>query len=241
MPAISKSAYTGAMKLGAAGGKDHMANDRLASLADSDRAAYPGGRRTHHGGAQPSASPRIGPDGLPPGRLRALPVRRRPGLEGGAARGRDVPATTRPTRSSCLSTSRSRPGWSRRPRAARASWFAMLLDPAVVGELLADGRPPRRPGPPGAGVGVTPVEPPLLDAVNRLVALLDAPRGHPAARPARAPRDHLPDTRRPAGARLRQFAAAGAPAHRIARAIRWLTDHFAEPLPGRGARAGTWG
>jgi AraC-like DNA-binding protein len=34
----------------------------------------------------------------------------------------------------------------------------------------------------------------------------------------------------PQGARLRQIAAAGAPAQRIARAIRWLRDHFAEPL-----------
>ena len=29
---------------------------------------------------------------------------------------------------------------------------------------------------------------------------------------------------------MRQIASAGAPAHRIARAIRWLKDHFAEPL-----------
>ena len=34
----------------------------------------------------------------------------------------------------------------------------------------------------------------------------------------------------PQGARLRQIAAAGAPAQRIARAIRWLRDHFADPL-----------
>jgi AraC-like DNA-binding protein len=34
----------------------------------------------------------------------------------------------------------------------------------------------------------------------------------------------------PHGPRLRQVAAAGAPAHRIARAIRWLRDHFADAL-----------
>jgi AraC-like DNA-binding protein len=34
----------------------------------------------------------------------------------------------------------------------------------------------------------------------------------------------------PRGARLRQIAAAGAPAHRIALAIRWLKGHFAEAL-----------
>jgi AraC-like DNA-binding protein len=36
----------------------------------------------------------------------------------------------------------------------------------------------------------------------------------------------------PQGARLRQIAAAGAPAHQIARAIRWLRDHFVDPLRG---------
>jgi transcriptional regulator GlxA family with amidase domain len=30
--------------------------------------------------------------------------------------------------------------------------------------------------------------------------------------------------------RFWQIAAADAPAHRIARAVRWLTDHFVEPF-----------
>ena len=34
----------------------------------------------------------------------------------------------------------------------------------------------------------------------------------------------------PQGPRLRQIASAGAPAQRIARAIRWLKDHFTDPL-----------
>jgi hypothetical protein len=47
------------------------------------------------------------------------------------------------------------------------------LDPAVVGELLADSvtaslSAPRR------GLAVTPVEPPLLGAVTRLAALLES-------------------------------------------------------------------
>ena len=107
------------------------------------------------------------------------------------------------------------------------------LDPAVVGELLADGTaaapsPPL--GPPARGLAVTPVEPPLLDAVTRLVALLDSP---PDIEPL-APLVLREITYRvlagPQGSRLRQIAAAGAPAQRIARAIRWLKDHFADPL-----------
>src|SRR5262249_21465530 len=34
----------------------------------------------------------------------------------------------------------------------------------------------------------------------------------------------------PQGLRLRQIASAGAPAQRIAKAIRWLKEHFADPL-----------
>lgn len=104
------------------------------------------------------------------------------------------------------------------------------LDLAVVGELLADGTATSPPGPATRGLALTRVEPPLLDAVGRLVALLDAP-GDVAAL---APLVHREITYRvlsgPQGFRLRQIAAAGAPAHRIARAIRWLREHFAEPL-----------
>ena len=104
------------------------------------------------------------------------------------------------------------------------------LDLAVVGEFLADGTAAPQPGPPTRGLALTRVEPPLLDAVGRLVALLDAP-GDVAAL---APLVHREITYRvlsgPQGFRLRQIAAAGAPAHRIARAIRWLKEHFAEPL-----------
>ena len=52
----------------------------------------------------------------------------------------------------------------------------IALDPAVVGELLADGTAAPPLGPPARGLAVTPVEPPLLDAVTRLVALLDSPQ-----------------------------------------------------------------
>ena len=104
------------------------------------------------------------------------------------------------------------------------------LDPSVVGELLADCPDAPPPGPPARGLDVSPVEPQLLDAVARLVALLDSPR---TSRPL-APLVLREVTYRvltgPQGARLRQIAAAGAPAQRIARAVRWLRDHFADPL-----------
>jgi transcriptional regulator GlxA family with amidase domain len=77
---------------------------------------------------------------------------------------------------------------------------------------------------------VTAVEPTLLDAVGRLVALLDAPHDIAPLAPLVLREITYRVLAGPQGGRLRQIASAGAPAHRIVRAIRWLKDHFAEPL-----------
>lgn len=104
------------------------------------------------------------------------------------------------------------------------------LDPKVVGELLADGSNITSPAPSERGLAVTSIEPKLFNAVTRLVDLLDTPG---EIRPL-APLVLREITHRvltgPQGLRLRQIALAGAPAYRIARAIRWLKDHFADPL-----------
>jgi len=106
------------------------------------------------------------------------------------------------------------------------------LNPSVVGELLADCPDDPPSGPSARGLDVSPVDPQLLDAVARLVALLDSPK---SVRPL-APLVLREITYRvltgPQGGRLRQIAAAGAPGQQIARAIRWLRDHFADELRG---------
>ncbi len=104
------------------------------------------------------------------------------------------------------------------------------LDPAVVGELLADCTIAPPLGLPARGLAVTPAEPPLLDAVTRLVALLDSPQDIIPLAPLVLREITYRVLTGPQGARLRQVVAAGAPAQRIARAIRWLKDHFAAPL-----------
>jgi AraC-like DNA-binding protein len=106
----------------------------------------------------------------------------------------------------------------------------LALDPAVVGEFLADGAAAPTPGPPARAIAVTPVEPPLLDAVRRLVDLLESLKDVQPLAPLVLREITYRVLCGPQGARLRQIAAAGAPAHRIARAVRWLKDHFAEPL-----------
>jgi len=106
----------------------------------------------------------------------------------------------------------------------------LSLDPSVLGELLAACPDAPPPGPPARGLDVRRVEPQLLDAVGRLVALLDAPRDIPALAPLVIREVTYRVLTGPQGARLRQIAAAGVPAHRIARAVRWLRENFADPL-----------
>jgi AraC-like DNA-binding protein len=106
------------------------------------------------------------------------------------------------------------------------------FDPSVVGEVLADCSDDMPPGPPARGVEVSPAEPQLLDAVGRLVALLDSPQALGPLAPLVLREITYRVLIGPQGARLRQIATAGAPAQQIARAIRWLRDHFAEPLRG---------
>lgn len=104
------------------------------------------------------------------------------------------------------------------------------LDSKVVGELLADGTGISVSGPSERGLAVTAVDTKLLDAVVRLVDLLDSPQDIKPLAPLVLREITHRVLSGPQGLRLRQMALAGAPAHRIAQAIRWLKDHFAETL-----------
>jgi AraC-like DNA-binding protein len=106
----------------------------------------------------------------------------------------------------------------------------VTLDPMAVGELLAEGLAVQPLDAPARGLAVSPVEPPLLGAVARLVALLDCPHDVAPLSPLVLREITYRVLTGPQGARLRQIASAGGPAHRVARAIRWLKDHFADPL-----------
>lgn len=104
------------------------------------------------------------------------------------------------------------------------------IDPAVIGELLAEGTTPSSPGPPVRGIGVINLAPPLLDSINRLLWLLDAPHEIAALSPLVLREVTFRLLTGPEGMRLRQIAWAGAPTQRVARAIRWLRENFAESL-----------
>jgi AraC-like DNA-binding protein len=106
----------------------------------------------------------------------------------------------------------------------------VALDPAVVGELLAGGATDSSSGASVRGLGVAPVEPALLEAVCRLIGTLDTPRDVGAIAPLVLREITYRGLTGPLGPRLRQIVSAGAPAYRIARAIRWLRDNFADPV-----------
>lgn len=104
------------------------------------------------------------------------------------------------------------------------------IDLAVVGEILADGIANTPLASAERGLAVTALDPPLLDAVGRLVDLLECPKDIAPLAPLVLREITYRVLAGPQGARLRQIASAGAPAHRIARAIRWLKEHFTDPL-----------
>ncbi|QDU56617.1 AraC family transcriptional regulator [Aeoliella mucimassa] len=104
------------------------------------------------------------------------------------------------------------------------------IDSAEVGELLANGSPAQHRGAPTRGLGVTPVEPPLMNAISRLITLLDAPEDIAALSPLVMREITYRLLNGPQGARLRQIAAPGTPSQRIAVAIRWVRDHYSQPI-----------
>jgi AraC-like DNA-binding protein len=109
--------------------------------------------------------------------------------------------------------------------------LALRLDPTLVGSVMVEAGhvSPRRRADVRA-MDVSPLDAGLLDAVVRLVRLLDTPAQAPFL---------LPLIRREIvyrllmgeqGNRLRHIALQGDQAHRITRAIEWLHDEFDQPL-----------
>ncbi|WUH92923.1 AraC family transcriptional regulator [Streptomyces sp. NBC_00433] len=112
----------------------------------------------------------------------------------------------------------------------------LALRPAAIAPLLL-AAPPQ--GPAAAGPRTTeglpaittgPAGPELLDAVVRLLRLLD----HPADRPVLAPLIEQEIMWRlltgPYAGALRQIGRADSGLALVGRAIRWIRDHYAEPL-----------
>ncbi len=109
--------------------------------------------------------------------------------------------------------------------------FQLDLDPTGLAELMLKwSLPPRPARGPSRGLFLGKTEPVLLEAVLRLVRLLDTPEDIPALAPL-ATRELLYRLLKSEhGWRLGLIATANSQAQRIARVVGWLKTHFAEPL-----------
>jgi AraC-like DNA-binding protein len=107
----------------------------------------------------------------------------------------------------------------------------LVLRPAAIAELLLaapTGRWPRTHAGPAIATGDA--DPDLLDAVARMLRLLD----HPADAPVLAPLVEKEILWRlltgPHGAIVRQIGLADSNLSHVSRAIRWIRDNYAEPV-----------
>jgi AraC-like DNA-binding protein len=104
------------------------------------------------------------------------------------------------------------------------------IDLGALSELMLEQLDETGPPPPGPALGVSQIEPPLLDAMLRLARLLDAPKDAPVLAPL-AEREIL--YRLLSGGQapmIRRIAAAGSRLRQVSRAIAWLKDNYAGPL-----------
>lgn len=109
------------------------------------------------------------------------------------------------------------------------------IDPRVIGELLIQlrqtqaGRAPPKPAG-DRGMFLARMSAPLLDAVLRLVRLLDTPHEVPMLAPLALREIHYRVLVGELGRRLRDLCEADSQAQRIGRAIDLLKERYAEPL-----------
>ncbi len=107
----------------------------------------------------------------------------------------------------------------------------LTFDLREVSQLMSDSHlPPPRTQESSRGMATGKVTPELLDAVRRLVGLLDVEAEVPILAPLIQREILFRLLTGELGPRLRQAAAAGSQSQQIARAIQWLKAHFSAPL-----------
>jgi hypothetical protein len=106
------------------------------------------------------------------------------------------------------------------------------LDPALVGSVIVEiGHHAPQEHAPVRAFDVSPLDAGLLDAVGRLVGLLDAPADEARfLRPLVTREIVFRLLKREQGGRLRQIAVLGGHSRRIARALERLREDFDRPL-----------
>ena len=107
----------------------------------------------------------------------------------------------------------------------------MDIDPAQISQLIAESSSMMVPNlPSGRGLYVERTDPQLLDALLRLLRLLDSPRDIPVLAPLIRREILYRLLRGPQGHRLYEIALANSQTHRVCQAITWLNRHYQQPL-----------
>ncbi|KOU24868.1 AraC family transcriptional regulator [Streptomyces sp. WM6368] len=112
--------------------------------------------------------------------------------------------------------------------------FGLTLEPAAVAELLVQAGPaantPRSAAGAPSGIAVSDAPPALLDAVVRLLRLLDEPRDRAVLAPLVKREILWRLITGEQGAAVRQLGLADSGLSHVSRAVRWIREHYAEPF-----------
>ncbi|MFQ6574435.1 AraC family transcriptional regulator [Pseudomonas sp. UM16] len=107
----------------------------------------------------------------------------------------------------------------------------MNIDPAQINSLIAEAGPMGVPAQPsGRGLYVERTDPLLLDALLRLIRLLDTPKDIAVLAPLIRREILYRLLRGPQGYRFYEIAMSSSQTHRVCQAIEWLNQHFHRPL-----------
>jgi AraC-like DNA-binding protein len=124
--------------------------------------------------------------------------------------------------------------WSQASPQEPALGFGLVLHPSTIASLLLEGDPAgsSRISPTTAhpALGVADAPPELLDAVIRMLGLLDSPNDRAVLAPMIEREILWRLLTGPLGATVRQIGLADSSITHISRAVRWINEHYAEPL-----------
>jgi AraC-like DNA-binding protein len=111
--------------------------------------------------------------------------------------------------------------------------LALSLDASVIADLLlraAPGDVPRSATTAAPGIAVSDVSPSLLDAVIRLLRLIDQPRDRAVLAPMIIREILWRLITGPQGDVVRQLGLADSSLSHVARAVRWIREHYTKPF-----------
>ncbi|WP_062442780.1 AraC family transcriptional regulator [Herbidospora daliensis] len=115
-------------------------------------------------------------------------------------------------------------------RETPALGFGLVLRPEAVAEVLLAGEVPRQPGGAVPGLAVSEASAELLDAVVRLLRLIERPRDRAVLAPLVVKEILWLVASGPQGAAVRQLGLADSGLSHVARAVRWIREHYAQPF-----------